>query len=322
MRFFFIFSVGVIVHGDLTNIALEENACGVKGLPVEFTIPDPFNVITVGPQLAETDASYICKVQRHPNLLIKIEHRKSWLNNSLFDEARIMKEIESLLIAPKVYWEGAIVDKPVLVFEFLDGQTLWDYYLAISTEFPATWKDMLIQKAIEQIQMLRILHEDGGYIHGDTHANNWIVLPSGELKLIDFGRSIKVGDRAAAQARAASYVPPLDWMLSPWDLEGQPLDRREDIFRVVINLSNMLTEGEVPRFYIAMNDSPADCKFHKRSSDLFDPPKPSGALSGLVQKLKLRVRPPYDEIIALLEALKEIPKTAADEEASPPAALV
>lgn len=297
------FIMGIVVHGTLNA---EYNLCGVEDLPARIRIPNTQYMMSVGELLAETDSSYICKVENYPDLLLKInrEHNSpGWL----FYEANILLEIEDLDISPKVFWVGNVGILEVLIFQYVHGSTLWEFWdELVSKPLQIRWKNDLIQKGIEQIQVLRKLHEHGGYMHLDAHLNNWIVLPSGGLMLIDFGRAVKIDDLETAQFRANPYNPPLDWLLSPWEIEVARLDRREDIFRVILELSNMLSLGGIHDFYAEIANYENLCLNHKKNLDLFNPTEPPGELSRLVQGLQLGVTLPYDEIIVLLEAMKQI----------------
>lgn len=286
-------------------VAADRN-CRINGLSDTLEIPGTAQVISVGERLARTDSSYICKVKEKPDWLIKIERKHYHGNNSLQKEAAILAEIQHLNLSPKVYWEGVSGGKPLLVFEYMHGPTLYDYFSSSYKKKTHFWKNELILFGIKQIQMLRILHEQAGYIHGDTHASNWIVLSSGELKLIDFGRTVKV---TSLTGRNYYYAPPLHWMLSPWEINWELLDKRDDIYRAIIGVINILNSGTTSKFFddIAA-DKPGSLRAKLTDRDLVDPNIPPGPLTRLIQSMQPNTAPPYLEIIALLKAMIVLPQ--------------
>ena len=282
-------------------VAADRN-CRVNGLSDTLEIPGTEHFISVGDRLARTASSYICKVLDNPELLIKIERQQLRGNNSLHQEAIILAEIQHLNISPNVYWEGVFGGKSLLVFEYVHGPTLYDYFSSSYKQTTHLWQNELIDFSIKQIQMLRLLHEDGGYIHGDTHTNNWIVLPLGELKLIDFGKSVKV---TSPDGKDHYYGRPLHWMLSPWEIARKPLDKRDDIYRAIINVFNILNSGATSEYFKTIeNDRQSSFDEKLTGRDLINPAIPPGPLTRLIQGMRANSAPPYFEIIALLESMK------------------
>jgi eukaryotic-like serine/threonine-protein kinase len=121
-----------------------------------------------------------------------------------------------------------------IVMEFVDGKTLADYLSGGGRIMP--------QRAIEiadaVARALEAAHAQG-VIHRDIKPGNIMITPTGEVKVTDFGIArVVAGADTVAQTAAvlgtASY-------LSPEQAQGQPVDRRSDLYSLGCVLYEMLT---------------------------------------------------------------------------------
>ena len=90
------------------------------------------------------------------------------------------------------------------------------------------------------IESLQKLH-GAGIGHGDIHGGN-ICLLNHRLMLIDFGLGFFVSDEASQPAiTRLSYVHN---SLTPWQLEGLPFTRRDDVYKAIFFMAESLLGSE------------------------------------------------------------------------------
>ncbi|MEL1135015.1 AarF/UbiB family protein [Desulfitobacterium sp. THU1] len=94
----------------------------------------------------------------------------------------------SAFIIPKVYWEFS--HSNVLTQEFIPGIPLYQIITDLSRPKTPTaekleYNHSLIAKHLSQGLLQQILRD--GKFHGDPHPGNILILPQGEIALIDFG---------------------------------------------------------------------------------------------------------------------------------------
>ena len=284
---------------------LSGEKCRALDLPDVFSLGAPRfgDTIVVGDQLAETLTSIVCKIKNHRDWLLKTTGlQKGTANLSLAGEATVLKEIEDLQIAPKLIWQGSIDGTPVIVEELIEGSALNKYAERLRDSHKFSTE--ILSAGVAIIQALKKLHTQ--YIHGDLHSGNVIVTGPGQVKLIDFGRAVKIDELKRYQ-----YESPFWWLLSPWALQGRPLDKRDDIFGVIMSISNLLNWGATRSFYERLAyDRKKSIRRKRHSRDLFNPESTEpGPLSRLVQGMLANRDPPYDEIIAHLIKMQARPST-------------
>lgn len=78
-----------------------------------------------------------------------------------------------------------------------------------------------------------------GYVHADMKPNNVIVAPTGEVKIIDFGQSCRIG----TVKRRIQGTPDF---IAPEQVRRQPLDARTDVFNFAAAIYWTLTGRPIP----------------------------------------------------------------------------
>lgn len=119
------------------------------------------------------------------------------------DEARVLKSLSDLQSIVNVLDFFEFNNSAYLVMEFLDGSSLKEH-AAKNGKFPA-------QQFLEQITPLMAdlekMHQRG-VIHRDIAPDNIILLPDGQMKLIDFGAARSfVGDRSMTVVVKKGFAP-------------------------------------------------------------------------------------------------------------------
>ena len=123
-----------------------------------------------------------------------------------------------------------------MVSEFMGKFPLDDIYEAYANRPGLA---VAVARAIAKtIEILAQVHS-GGLVHGDIHRFNLVYADlnnvPGTLGLIDFGRAEPFVDANGEHVRRGPPETPYgDWnaaLLSPWEIEGLRLTRRDDMFR-------------------------------------------------------------------------------------------
>ncbi|HZL68928.1 MAG TPA: protein kinase [Candidatus Limnocylindrales bacterium] len=152
-------------------------------------------------------------------------------------------------------------DQPVLVMEFLDGQTLRDH-LAVQKALAA---NELLDIAIQICDGLRAAHEKG-IIHRDIKPANIFLTSAGQVKILDFGlakQTTAAAGIATAEPREkgphdnqaqGTPAPAIDasatrtgvamgtaGYMSPEQVRSEKLDARSDLFSFGLVLYEMAT---------------------------------------------------------------------------------
>ena len=119
------------------------------------------------------------------------------------DEARTLKSLSDLKNIVNVLDFFEANNSAYLVMEFLDGSSLKEY-AAENGKFPA-------QKFLDQIRpLIEDIHRmhERGVVHRDIAPDNIILLPDGQMKLIDFGAARSyVGDKSMTVVVKKGFAP-------------------------------------------------------------------------------------------------------------------
>jgi DNA helicase-2/ATP-dependent DNA helicase PcrA len=150
-----------------------------------------------------------------------------------------------------VYEIGEADDKPYMVMEYIQGETLRQRIIAGALLF----KDAL-EIAIQVAEGLTKAHEHG-IVHRDLKPENLMISPDGYAKILDFGLAKLVEHRQPAltndsaektliqvKTQTGMILGTINYM-SPEQLLGQRVDKRSDIFSFGVVLYEMAT-GQCP----------------------------------------------------------------------------
>ena len=90
------------------------------------------------------------------------------------------------------------------------------------------------------VKSLARLHSDAGIMHGDVHAGNVCYLESGSFVFIDFGKAGFVEDELDHRNRSPSQA---HFAHSPWQMQGFRSARRDDVFKAIYSVADVLHES-------------------------------------------------------------------------------
>ncbi|MET0595111.1 MAG: serine/threonine-protein kinase [Polyangiaceae bacterium] len=129
-------------------------------------------------------------------------------------------------------------ERCVLVFEFLDGQTLSSIRKrANQNQVPFAIQLRVLADALAGLHYVHELKDRGkplGIVHRDVSPSNLFVTYDGQVKLIDFAVARATLDDA--DARTKGLVKGKLGYRSPEAVRGERIDRRSDIFSVGVML--------------------------------------------------------------------------------------
>ena len=141
----------------------------------------------------------------------------------------------------QVYDFGTEGDVAYIVMEYIQGKELKDYFDANQRfDIKTTFRLMT-----ELLDALDFAHE-AGIIHRDIKPANLMIDAEGHAKLTDFGVARVVDpDGAPGEATQTGAVVGTPAYMSPEQVQGEPIDRRTDIFSAGIIFYQFLT-GQKP----------------------------------------------------------------------------
>ena len=182
-----------------------------------------------------------------------------------------------------------------LVMELFDGKPL-------EVRPPAGLLEA-VDTFIPTAQGLKAMHAIG-YIHCDIKPNNILRSPSGQVKVIDFGQSAKVGTIKERIQGTPDYI-------SPEQVERRPITVQTDIYNLGATIYWSLCGKTIPTQYTVSRQGKYSFLLDTliKSPQELNPRVPV-ALSNLVMECvstNPRKRPPdMDEIIMRLELAKHV----------------
>ncbi|MCI6640256.1 MAG: Stk1 family PASTA domain-containing Ser/Thr kinase [Pygmaiobacter massiliensis] len=124
-----------------------------------------------------------------------------------------------------------------IAMEYLDGVTLKDY---ISQRGILTWKETLF--FIEQVLGALQHAHSKGIVHRDIKPQNIMVLPDGNVKVMDFG--IARFSRSESHTVTDKAIGSVHY-ISPEQAKGDVIDARADVYSTGVMMYEMLT-GKLP----------------------------------------------------------------------------
>jgi serine/threonine-protein kinase len=135
----------------------------------------------------------------------------------------------------QVYDFGTEADLAYIVMEFIKGRELKDHFDKGERFDLAS----LLRITIELLDALDFAHE-AEIIHRDVKPANVMVDAGGHVKLTDFGVARLMDEAPGEATRLGKQIGTPSYM-SPEQIQGQPLDRRTDIFSAGIVFYQLLT---------------------------------------------------------------------------------
>lgn len=124
-----------------------------------------------------------------------------------------------------------------IVMEYVDGITLKEY---IQKQGVITWNDAVffISQVLKALQHAH----DKGIVHRDVKPQNIMLLPTGDIKVTDFG--IARFSRTETETLTENAIGSVHY-ISPEQAQGKPTDERADIYSLGVVFYEMLA-GRVP----------------------------------------------------------------------------
>ena len=154
-------------------------------------------------------------------------------------EAKTLVTLAHGNIVP-VYELGVIDDTYFIAMEYIDGPTLYRLTEALAR------REAVMQPAVAAWIVARIVegldyaHRKGeGVIHRDLSPRNVMLSRDGEVKLVDFGIAVTLGD--AAEGDHSSAPTGSFPYMSPEQVRKEPLTGQTDLFSVGVLAWEMLT---------------------------------------------------------------------------------
>jgi serine/threonine protein kinase len=157
-------------------------------------------------------------------------------------EMRFMREVRAVarINHPnivQVYDYGTEQGLAYIVMEYIDGRELKD---ALDAGERFSLKQVLAMTR-ELLEALEFAHE-AGVIHRDIKPANVMLDAAGRVKLTDFGVArITDPDADTGEATRAGAMIGTPSYMSPEQIQGQPIDRRTDVFSAGVLFYQLLT---------------------------------------------------------------------------------
>ncbi len=150
---------------------------------------------------------------------------------AFLDEARTLASINHANVV-QIYRLGASPEKPYIVMEYLEGETVRD--LLAGPRPPLRRILEVMQQAAAGLDAIH----SRGVVHRDVSPNNIMVTRSGAVKILDFGLARKL-DALTTIHRSASLVGTAPY-IAPEQVEGAKASAASDIFSFGVILYELL----------------------------------------------------------------------------------
>ena len=187
------------------------------------------------------------------------------------------------------------VSEAFLLMELFDGK-------ALDVRLPSRMLDV-VDTFIQAAQGLRAMHQMG-YAHCDIKPNNILRNDKGQVKVIDFGQSCKIGTIKERIQGTPDYI-------APEQVSRRPISVQTDVFNLGATLYWALTGKHIPTLYTVNKKGENSFLLDARIESPMDlNPKVPPALSNLVMECistKPQKRPAdMDQVLTRLELAKHI----------------
>ncbi len=153
-----------------------------------------------------------------------------------FAEARSTASLSHANIVT-VYDVGQIKDDYFISMEFIEGENFMN--LIRSKKMFSTSQILFI--AIKLFKALDYSHRKG-IIHRDIKPHNIMITKTKEIKIMDFGLAVILGDQKKGESGVITGTP---YYMSPEQIQGIQVDHRTDIYSSGATLFHLIT-GRVP----------------------------------------------------------------------------
>lgn len=174
--------------------------------------------------------------------------------------------------------------------------------LPLDVRLPKTMMEV-VDTFIQTAQGLRAMHQMG-YVHCDIKPNNILRSDGGEVKIIDFGQSCKIGTIKERIQGTPDYI-------APEQVSRRPVVVQTDVFNLGATLYWALAGRHIPTLYTVNKKGDNSFLLDARIPPLTElNPKTPLALSNLVMECvstSIKKRPgDMDEVTTRLELAKHI----------------
>jgi tetratricopeptide (TPR) repeat protein len=153
-----------------------------------------------------------------------------------FSEARSTASLTQANIVT-VYDVGQIKDDYFISMEFIEGENFMNLIRRKKVFSPS----QIVFIAIKLFKALDYSHRKG-IIHRDIKPHNIMITKQKEIKIMDFGLAVILGDQKKGESGVITGTP---YYMSPEQIQGIPVDHRTDIYSSGTTLFH-LTTGHVP----------------------------------------------------------------------------
>jgi len=153
-----------------------------------------------------------------------------------FSEARSTASLTQANIVT-VYDVGQIKDDYFISMEYIEGENFMNLIRRKKIFSPS----QIVFIAIKLFKALDYSHRKG-IIHRDIKPHNIMITKQKEIKIMDFGLAVILGDQKKGESGVITGTP---YYMSPEQIQGIPVDHRTDIYSSGTTLFH-LTTGHVP----------------------------------------------------------------------------
>ncbi|MEO6772412.1 MAG: serine/threonine-protein kinase [Kofleriaceae bacterium] len=155
-------------------------------------------------------------------------------------EAKTLVTLAHGNIVP-VYELGVVDDTYFIAMDYIDGPTLYRLTEAMARREERMAPAVAAWIAARMLDGLDYAHRKGeGVIHRDLSPRNVMLSRDGEVKLVDFGIAVTLGDDGSDESHQSAPTGSFPYM-SPEQVRRQALTPRTDLFTVGVLFWEMLT---------------------------------------------------------------------------------
>lgn len=209
--------------------------------PPSLLVVDGGIAVPLGPQASARGTDSKIWLAGEAGVAVKLIGTSVRAFTDLSREKAVLQELRTLNgLSVGVHSIDSVMSDPCRVRMLVTDKVL--------TSNPPFSSEQVARVAVQSIRALQAVHAHG-ILHGDVHLGNILVSGSG-VRLIDFGRSAAFVKLDGSRDHVEFVEKALDsfWVpayLSPWELDGSPLSRRDDMYRLS-ELLYWLTDQSLP----------------------------------------------------------------------------